>query len=200
MNEAELEVVAFVTIHWNSCLTLPSPFPPPSLMPSGLGQWNVVLGNNSIALIISLHNRGKPPLSEHGPIVEGWCNLMWHENSSSIFLSAAFLETARFHPADASGLHCFTPLSPSFLSHSVPAHPAVTHFRSDKGMCVCVRTLIHVCARRYMSAESRRGCDRRGNGAKWDGRGKGGDRDMVRSRWRVCDLYSEDLSVKSICV
>lgn len=80
----------------------PSPpsfsFPTPSSMLSRLGLWNVVLGNNSIVLIISLHKRGQPPLSEHSPIVDGWCNLMWHENSSSIFLCTAFLETA----------HCFT--------------------------------------------------------------------------------------------
>lgn len=30
--------------------------------------------------------------------------------------------------------------------------------------------------------------------------GKKGDRYIVGSRWRVCDLYCEDWSVKSICV
>lgn len=30
--------------------------------------------------------------------------------------------------------------------------------------------------------------------------GKGGDGDVMVSRWRVCDLYSEDVSMKSIYV
>lgn len=152
MNEAELEVAAFVTIHWNSC---PPPFslPSPSLMLSRLGLWNVVLGNNSIALIISLHNRGKPPLSEHSPIVEGWCNLMWHENSSSIFLRTDFLETALFHPADASGLHCFTPSLPAFSPSDSRPCPFSRHTPQArlKDVCMCVYTCM--CVQVHVSGE-----------------------------------------------
>lgn len=92
----------------------PLSLPSPSLILSGLGLWNAVLGNNSIALIISLLNRGKPPLSEH--IVEGWCNLMWHENSSSIFLRTAFLENCPVPPFRCLWPSLFHSLSPSLLS------------------------------------------------------------------------------------
>ncbi len=138
----------------------------------------MVLGNNSIALIISLHNRGKPPLSEHSPIVEGWCNLMWHENSSSIFLRTAFLETALFHPADASGLHCFTPSLPALSPSNCRPCPFSRHTPQArlKGVCVCVRT--HVCAHRCMSAE-KEGKGRHKVRCKWKRRRQRGSGEQV---------------------
>lgn len=80
---------------------------------------------------------------------------MWHENSCSIFLCTAFLETALFHTAYASGLNCLTPSIPAFSSsnsNSVPAYSAVTHLRPD--LKACVRARPHVCACRCRSEMS----------------------------------------------
>lgn len=120
MDEAELKVAAFVTIQWYSCLPLlPLPSRSPSLMPSSPGLWNAVPGNKSIELIISLYNGGTTSLSETVlPTEEGWCNLMWRENGSSILQRAAAPETALFHPADASGLHRFSPSLPAFSARA----------------------------------------------------------------------------------
>lgn len=179
MNEAELEVEAFVTIHWYSCLPL---LPPPlsfcSLMLCSSGLWNVVLGNKSIALIISLHNRGKAPLSERSPRVEDWYNLMWRENSSSIFLHTAFLEAALFYPADASGLHCLTRSLPALsrCSHNTHTHSVVAQLH-PRG--VSAHSWVHRCK----SAETQGGHeDRKRSDTKWDVRGKEGDGDV----WRAC--------------
>lgn len=181
--------------------------PPPSslhfssLMLSRLGLWNIVLGNNSIALIISLHNRGKPPLSEYSPIVEGWCNLMWHENSSSIFLHS-LSRNCPVPPCRClrpSLFHSLLQLSPPSNSHSVSAQSAITHLQQGSEVCACECT--HVCARRCMSAESRGG--REAERGRHKVRCKEGKRRRQRcggSRWMVCDLYCADLSVKSICV
>lgn len=93
-------------------------------------------------MIISLHNRGKPHLSEHSPTVECCCILMWHENSFTNFLHTTFLQTALFPSADASGLHCFNPAN----SYSIPAQSAATQLRTQAEGCALLGPVQYVCA------------------------------------------------------
>lgn len=179
MYEAELKVAAFVAIHWYSCLPLLLLFPSlsPSLMLSSSGLWNVVPGNKSIALIISLYNRSTASLSECTPTVKGWRNLMWRENSSSIFLRVAFLETALFHPADASGLHCFTLSLPAFSPLTPEAPEPIKLWKSSNS---AVRGCMHIYE--HVGGDPGRMLD-----VKWDLKG-GKRRRQKRGREQVDEL------------
>lgn len=52
---------------------------------------------------------------------------------------------------------------------------------------MCVH--MYVCAGACQQEEDMKG--ERGDKVRREG-GKGGDRSVMKSRWRVCDLYSED--------